>query len=70
MKPIGENTPITVGIVIAIIGGVFWLTEIYTRGLATAQAVSDFQVDFRDMSRDIQQIKTDVAVIKQSVKEN
>ncbi len=70
MKPIGENTGITIGVVIAIIGGVFWLTEIYTKGLATAEAVDSFQVDMKSISRDIQDIKTDVAVIKQTLKEN
>ncbi len=36
---ISENTGITVGVLVIVVGAVFWLTEIYNTGRANAEAI-------------------------------
>lgn len=61
MKSLGkitEGTLIPISLVIAIIGGIFWLTGIYYQGVANASAVSALKshVEARD-----QQVKSDLS---------
>lgn len=39
MKLINENTGLSIGLVIALIGGLFWLTNLWAKADTTAQAV-------------------------------
>lgn len=40
---ISENTPISIGLLVTIIGGVFWLSAFYAKAQNTAQDVSEIK---------------------------
>ena len=69
MKSIGENTGITIGLVIALMGGAAFITKAYFMAEEAAKAAEFNQVDLRTIAGDIGTIKTDIAVIKRAMKD-
>ncbi len=64
MKTITENTLVPISLVIAIGGGIFWLTEIYFNGQANANSITDIK---QNQEKFIEDVSKDVAQIKKSL---
>jgi hypothetical protein len=67
---ITENTPIALGMVVVLIGGIFWLSRVafVTESNALSiQTISDKQERYLE---DIQEIKSDVKIIKNKLEES
>ncbi len=64
---ISEQTTVTIGIVIALLGGSVFISKIYFMSDATAYAVSEVKADQRKYFEDIAEIKRDVAIIKEKL---
>ncbi len=45
---ITERTPITIGLVIVILGGIFWLSNIQHQGSANAASIKEIKTDLRE----------------------
>lgn len=63
---ISENTSISLGLLGAIVGGVFWFTSLYALANQTASEVKELRAQIQA----IHQIGQDVAVIKQMLKKS
>lgn len=70
MKLIDQNTVIPLGLAIAVIGGgSFWLSAINSKVDAQDRLVVESKVKQDRISDDIAQIKVDVGIIKESLKD-
>lgn len=65
MKPINENTAISIGLMITLAGAVFWVSTIYSLASSTETRTSKIEQKQDRYIEDMHQIKEDVAVIKQ-----
>lgn len=45
---ISENTGVSVGLVIALVGGVFWLSTMWAQGRANASAIEAISLDRKE----------------------
>ena len=66
---ITEKTALSVGLVVIIMGGVIWLSNIFFLADNTAKALESVKVKQERYSDDISEIKADIKVIKQILKE-
>lgn len=48
MKAINKNTSITIGVLISVLGGAGWLTDLKFQGNANASAIKEAQLDQRE----------------------
>ena len=66
---ISENTPITIGVIISLVGAIAFVTRVHYSAEAaqeTLKIVANKQDQYNDS---INEIKTDIAVIKTILKE-
>lgn len=61
---IDERTPVSIGLMVLIIGGVFWLASMHIETVSNAEQVKELKEDVKDL----QKIKTDIEVIKNDLK--
>lgn len=64
MKAFDENTKISMGIAIALAGGIVWLTQLHIQTVANAEEIRSTREDVKQ----IQDIKSDLLVIKSDLK--
>lgn len=67
---ISENTKITFGVVVVLIGFSAWLTSVYFQGDANAKSISEIkekQSVIETMSTDIALIKRDISEIRRTI---
>lgn len=69
LKMITEKTAISVSLMVVIVGGVIWLSNIFFLADNTAKALEKVVVKQDRYSEDIATIKQDIGVIKQILKE-
>jgi hypothetical protein len=69
MKAITENTKISVGLLIALMGGIAWLTSLHAITQSNATVIEKVQVKQDQYAADISDIKKDIAVIKSKILE-
>lgn len=69
MKVLTENTAISVSLVVTIVTVTYWITSVANQGSASAAEISKIQQSQAQYNQDIHQIRTDMAVIKQEMKE-
>lgn len=65
---ISENTSVTVGVVLVIIGGIFWLSRIAFVSESNAQSIQEIQIkqdEIQIMRSDVVEIKNDIKWMKQ-----
>lgn len=67
MRKISENTPITIGVVITLLGGMYFVSTIYNRGEANASDIQDLKTKFDKFQEKQEKIGVDVEVIKNTV---
>lgn len=66
---ITEKTAISVSLMVVIVGGVIWLSNIFFLADNTAKALEKVTIKQDKYSEDISEIKRDISVIKQILKE-
>lgn len=66
MKDTGlsENSKITIGLAIALFGGIAWLTSLHLQSESNASEIKEIKSDVREL----REMKTDVTVIKSDLK--
>jgi hypothetical protein len=65
---IGKRTPITIGLLISIVGGVAWLTELKYQNDANAKEILEVKVDQKDMNKSLIKIEKWLAAIGQKLR--
>jgi len=66
---ITENTPVALGLVIAAVGGIAWLSRIAWIGESNAESLNLVIEKQERYTQDISEIRRDIAVIKQILEE-
>lgn len=61
---IDENTKISVGILISLLGGAAWLTSVHLQSVSTADEVKEIKQDVKEL----REMKSDVEIIRRDVK--
>ena len=64
---ISENTKVTLSLLIAIIGGVFWLSKVYFLADSSASQISEIKQDQKRYMEDVAEMKADIHYIKQKM---
>lgn len=70
MKFLSEETKVTVSLVLALIGGVAWLTKINYTAEAAAKSLSRVLDKQEQYAENMADIRKDIAVIKHILEEN
>lgn len=70
MKPITESTTISIGLIVVLFAGIFWLSSLYSVASSTEHRVSKVETKNDALIEDIHTIKEDLAVIKEILKKN
>ncbi len=68
MKPITENTAISIGLVVTLVGGIFWISSMFALASNTAEKAAKLEQKQDVVASDIAEIKLDIAVIKEILK--
>jgi len=66
---IGENTKVTVGVIVALIGGIVFITKSYVLSESNAASISELQQDQNRIIQDLAEIKADTRFMKQLMME-
>lgn len=64
MSKITEKTLIPLSLLAIIIGGVIWLTTMYSQGTANAESIRDIRSDNKGIQKMFLEIKEDIGIIK------
>lgn len=70
MRPVSEATAISIGLTIILLGGVFWLSSLYSLASNTEARTTKIEQKQDLYMQDMQGIKEDLAVIKQILKKD
>ncbi len=70
MKPINENTAVSLGLVGVLIGGIFWLSTVYSLANNADVKATENQKKTDKISETLSAIQTDIAVIRQILKKD
>lgn len=66
---ISENTKVTVGVIVALIGGIVFITKSYVLSESNAASISELQQDQNRIIQDLAEIKADTRFMKQLMME-
>lgn len=69
MQKITENTLVPISILGVIVGGIFWLSNMYFQTKASADDIVEIKAFQLQYMKDTAQIREDMAVIKATLKE-
>lgn len=61
---ISEKTPVTIGLVIAMLGGVIWLSTLYAKTVETSTELSRIESKQDQYDRDIKEISNHLSLIE------
>lgn len=67
---ISENTKVTLGLIIAMVGGVVFITKSYFLSESNASSITELQQDQNKIIQDLAEIKADTRFMKQLMMEN
>lgn len=62
-----ETTLIPLSMVIALVGGVFWLSTMYAQGAANAKAQEETKVEILEIKKKQEKYVEDMALIRESL---
>lgn len=68
MGKITESTTISIGLVIIMIGGVFWLSTLYANDLTQNQKIAELHQENKEIKGDIKKILSETYEIKAELK--
>lgn len=68
MGKITESTTISIGLVIILIGGVFWLSTLYANDMTQNQKIAELHQENKEIKDDIKKILNDTYEIKADLK--
>ena len=66
---ISENTPITIGVIISLVGAIAFVTRVHYSAEAAQESLKLVVSKQDQYNADISEIKCDMAVVKQILKE-
>lgn len=64
---LSEKTPVTVGLVITAIGGVFWLSMVFAQGQENAKAIAEIKAEKAEYSKTVNDINQRLSRIEGAV---
>lgn len=65
--PIGKRTPITIGLVIALLGGVGWLTDMNNKGTANARSIDEVKIEQMETRKSLRHVEKWLSAIGQKL---
>lgn len=70
MKPLDQKTPVALGLVIVLAGGIFWLSSLHALANSTSQRVDKTSQRLDKYADDVSKIREDVAYIRAKIERN
>lgn len=64
MKPINEDTAVTLGVVALVVAATMWLASVHATTNANAETIIQQRDSIKEMNESISELKADVKVVR------